>query len=150
MGDSVRQSIMDNLVDRLVLMTTTGGYTENYAVVEEWRLKSLDSSDLPAVIVEDRTEKVTQVVPTIADRVLTITISIVVDETTAPVKLRNYIQDIYKCLGADRTCGGYAEEIYPIGDEIELALEGSVYGVIITTWEIHYQTNAWDVTKSMS
>jgi len=149
MSDTVRQSILENLIARLKLMTIANGYSVDYPVVDEWRMKALEEDDLPAVIIEDPRDQVKQTAPKVLDHELTVNIYIVVTQSTAPEKLRNYIQDLYVCLGADRTCNNYAEDITPIDDEIELQVEGVTWGIVRTTWAITYQTQAWDLTATL-
>lgn len=150
MTDPVRQSIIDNLVDRFEAIETSTGYSTSYKLVEDWRMKTLVSGDLPAIIIQDQSEVVKQIIATRADMFLTVDIYVVVAASTAPEDLRKYIADIYKCVGDDRTCGGYCEDMLPVSNEIDLDLEDSVYGVIKTTWQVTYQTGAWDLTQNFS
>jgi hypothetical protein len=58
------------------------------------------------------------------------------------------MQDVYKCLGTDITCGGVADAIIPKGDTIDLLQKDNVYGAIEIKFEIQYQTSSFDQTEN--
>lgn len=150
MADTVRQHIIDNLKTRFAAMTTAGGYTLNSPQVYDWRLIPLEDADLPAIEIEDGTDSHDASKIIIADHVIELTISIVVQNDTAPADLRAYIADIYTCIGTDPTCGGYAEDMIPVKDEILLDQKDKVRGEIRTVWKVPYITDRWNLTKNYS
>lgn len=147
MSSSIRQSIMDNIVTRLKAISTMSGYYADYQFCDEWVLSALTEEELPAIVCRDESEDVLDYqFDKIVDWALHVTVSILVREDTAPTTLRNYIQDIYRCIGSDLLCGGYATGIKPTGDTITMEQEDSVYGVIDVNFDILYSSEAWDST----
>lgn len=147
---TARQDIIDDLIDRFGDMTTTTGYSTQYKLVADWRLASIDVSDLPAIVLEDREESVVTIADAIAQMKLKLDVYIVVKASTAPADLRKYIADIFKCIGEDPTCSGTCDEVIPVDNEIILDLEDGVHGVIRTTWFVMYETGAWDLYNNLS
>lgn len=148
MSNSIRQSIMDNIVTRFKAVSVVSGYYADYRFCDEWVLTALSEDDLPAIVCRDESQDaVSYQFDSVVDWELHLTVSIVVRENTAPTDLRNYIQDVYKCMGADLLCGGYATGIVPKGDSITMEQEDSVYGVIDINFDIQYSSRAWDSTS---
>lgn len=140
---------MDNLVARLKLMNKTNGYTTNYTTVDQWRRTPVDPQELPAVFVEDPECDVVEYHNEFTDYQLTINIWIGLDGTEAPATIRNMIQDVYKCLGADVSCGGYVHHLKPDSDSILIDQKDDHYGCIFMSFLAGFTTVSWDTNTSI-
>src|SRR5208337_1527565 len=141
---SIRQQIVDNLMGRFAAMSTSTGYSANYATVDTWHLTELEPADLPAVIVFDTTSELTNSqftnVSRKADYQMEVVVGLFVSGDTSPTDARNIISDIYQCVGADISCDGLTSEIRPVSETLFVSQKNVVLGDIQLTFHILYST----------
>jgi len=158
MAKSIRQQIVEYIIDKLKLISKTNGYSQDYATISEWKLSALAKLDLPAILLIDDSQDVTGYHEnSMTDFTLHLVLSVFVKDNVSlneqtgtkvyetPELLRNYIADVYKCLGSDITCGGLAFDIQPQGDNMNLIQKNSVYGDIDLKFDVIYSTKSWDL-----
>jgi hypothetical protein len=148
--DSVRQNIASNLLTRLQSISVANGYTTDYNLITDWRLYPLEKDDLPAIIMQDDTNTIEAFNDVFTDNILEVTIGIFIKGDEPSKQLRNYIQDVYKCVGADEYCGGYASKIEPVSDIINLQQKDDVFGDVELKFKIFYTCGSWNLIKNLS
>jgi hypothetical protein len=144
-SDTIRQLICENILTRLKTISKSGGYSIDYPTIAEWKLSALPPAELPAITLRD--ESCDVVIydrdNTVWNLHVTIIVSALGEESQED--LRNYINDVYKCIGADIFCGGHGE-IKPEGDAMTMEQHEDVYGDIEIKFSILFETKSWDLT----
>ena len=146
MSDTIRQKICSDRITRLKAIEKSGGYSIDYLSIEEWKLTPDMPEELPAITLRDDSCEVVTYDRDHAMWRLHLTVIITARGDESQEDLRNYVNDIYVCIGSDKTCGGYGE-IIPEGDEMVLQQEDNVYGDIEIKFHVLFETRAWDLTK---
>jgi hypothetical protein len=146
MADTVRQLIAENIMTRLGAISITNGYSTDYGLVAEWKLTALEESDYPALVFLDDSNTVVDNIPSVISNIVHCRICIYARGTETPSQLRNMIQDVYKCLGADIWCGGYADDLKILDDNFAMAQKDNVYGSIDIRFDVYYDCRAYDLT----
>jgi hypothetical protein len=132
---------------RLGAISITNGYSTDYGLVAEWKLTALEESDYPALVFQDdRNDVLYDGAFEFTQNVLKCRVSIFARGTETPKQLRNMIQDVYRCLGTDSTCNGYANDIKVISDDIQNSQKDNVYGTADVLFEIYYRCQQWNLT----
>lgn len=145
MSDTIRQSICSDILTRLKTISKAAGYSIDYPVIEEWKLSAETPDKLPAITLKDESCDVTQYDRDNTEWRLHLSIWISTSGEETQEDLRNYVNDIYKCIGTDTTCGGYGE-IEPEGDSMSMEQGEDVYGDIEVKFGIRFETQSWDLT----
>lgn len=150
MADTVRHSIMDNLLTRFQAISEANGYANDYNYIGEWRLYPLDAeNELPAIVIADGEAVVANPENEVmSDYEMEFTVSFFVASSTAAATMRSMIQDAYACIKADPTCGGYAEDVKPVSETISMQMKDNVYGDIDVKFKVLFTTGYFDPTKN--
>ena len=112
---SIRQLIMTALENQLKRISVLNGYHTDLGVhVFEWRDTPLNTTEMPGVVYRDQVDIKSM---TFGQEEHQLQISLDVSANTTPAGMRLLIADIIKCLGANRTLGGLAEDILPVSDQ---------------------------------
>lgn len=144
---NVRQSIMAALKTRLQTILTTGGYNTNLGTsVEEWRGYPTDISDHPMLIIRDTEDRVTCDYA-VHEHELDAELLIVSSGSTVVAEMRKMIADVYDCLGADRSIGGYITDVIYKGDTLEMLHEEQKLMAGLITITLRFQTGPFDSDK---
>lgn len=145
MSDTIRQSICSNILTRLQAISKAAGYSIDYPVIKEWKLSATMPEELPAITLRDESCDVVRYDRDNTAWLLHLTVIISAKGEETQEDLRNYINDVYKCIGADITCGEYGE-IEPEGDSMNLEQDDDVYGEIEIKFVVKFETKSWDLT----
>ncbi len=147
MADSIRQKIMEKYLSMLGDISVANGYTTDFITVVEWRKYPFDSSDLPAIEIQDPESIVVDFDNFSTTWALTLNITIVLKGNETPEDLRNMIQDIHKCLGSDVRCDDWVRDITPVSDAIYIDQKDEIYGSIELVFKVEYVCKSWALNK---
>jgi len=145
--NTVRQRVCDNLLKRLQAISMLNGYSQDYNYIGEWKKGGLWQDEAPAIVFQDPKDDIKSFNRDKTDWVLHITISIFTKGDSTLTDLRNYITDIYNCVGRDPLMDGLITEMEPTGDSMQNEQDDTVYGDIDIYFDIFYSTKSWDLTK---
>ncbi|HLE18673.1 MAG TPA: hypothetical protein VI728_10365 [Syntrophales bacterium] len=127
MADSKRQQLIDAIDARFKTIKTTNGYeTELGNNVFAWRSSPIEAAELPCLLYRDTNETIEL---TIGAHIHTLTIEteIITSGGTAIKDIRKMLADIIKCIGADLTWGGIAEDTLPVaGEDIKIEQQENI------------------------
>ena len=146
MADSIRQQIITALDTRLKTIRTASGYqTDAGAHVFDWEERTLDDSELDAIVYRDR-----QNAPAAAtlSKLLHYTITVEIELKTkaagnTAARLRKMLADILKAIGTDETFSGLATRTTPGQDEIDIQQDDKIKGQARLTISIEYEATKW-------
>jgi len=144
---SVRQQIIDTLDTNLKAILTSNGYKTNIGQnVFHYRDNPLSESELPAIIYRDtESDEYTDVMKK-QTHALSIEIEAYAEAgSTTPDTMRDIIEDIVKCIGADYRMGGLAHTTTVDGTEIDTDQAGKITGSAVVKITVIYRTNLWEV-----
>lgn len=152
MSESIRQQIVDKVVERFTGILAAAGYkTDLGKNVHLWRDTSeaaapFGDNELPAANIWDtdnKTEPTTFATRKHTHR-LTIEVELRPITTEVDKNLRRMIADIAKAIGVDRTWGGLARDTEPFEDKSGLQHAAKVIAGCSYKFVIVYETIAFD------
>ena len=150
--DTIREKIMANILGRIALIATSTGYNRDYEYTGEWVLNiSEDEIDdySPGIFLVDDSQEVVGIDRAKTEFVLHLTVAIWGAGQDSQQNIRKSIADVYKCIGEDVTCGGYADDVVPISDTINLVQKDDIYGDAEVKFDIFYACRTWDLETSI-
>lgn len=118
MTDTIRQKLVDAIKARLQTIKTVNGYETNLGNhVFEWRNAPLEEHEMPGLVFRDLDEAI-PLTGLVENHELEIEIELyTADGVATPATTRKAIADVSKCIGADATFGGLAQDTVPAKEE---------------------------------
>ncbi|HUX58125.1 MAG TPA: hypothetical protein VMV77_14200 [Bacteroidales bacterium] len=147
MADSIRQQIIDEVIDQLETITIENGYkTDAGKSIYEWRKFPVNKNETPCLIVADPECEITEEEGSIHDHRLTIEIGIIESGADTSGSLRELIADVCKAIGigARENWNDLAYDTEPGGDSTDIEHRDRIYGDTSFKIIICYRTPAWD------
>jgi hypothetical protein len=141
----IRQQIVNELTNRFSQISVANGYDTDVKTVKEWHHGNFDDSDLPAIVIRDKSSQDIQLTNTEHQHLLKIEIDVLVKSNTAPSDIRKLLEDVYKAISLDDTWGGLAEYTKPLGNEMIVQYQDKTISGIGIDIEISYITKAWEI-----
>lgn len=143
MSTPLRQTIMAAYEDQLQLILVASGYNTGLgAYIYEWRETPWTDGETLGLIYRDTQDTTAQTIGQ-QEHILTVENEILV--VGSATTMRQVIADVTTALGANKTLGGYAEDIRPIADE---TIEAEHYGkrafIIKMMVQIEYISGNWN------
>lgn len=143
-SDTLRQRVISALDTRLKTITIANGYKTNLGNnIFGWRVIDLQESELPGAEYKDNEETTVIAVGTHL-HTLPIEITINTQGGTSAEDARKLIADVVKCIGADTTFSGLAQDAFIGGST--MAADQKENKIIEMTVKviIEYTTNPFD------
>lgn len=142
-----RETILDNLKNRLKTITTANGYGWEPKVFE-WLTTPLGSGDFPAVVVKDTEDSVdSEKISGVSEHSLKIEILLFVKEGVLTSKaLRAKMQDLLFVIGKEPEVGeDLGDYISFDGNEIALDQQRDIEGGAKIELTVIYSTSKWEI-----
>lgn len=146
MAINLRQRLVDAIMTRLQTITVANGYETNLgARVYEWRTTPLGADEMPGLIFRDTDEVIPQT-GLVEEHEITLEIEMYASSGVAtPATTRKAIADVIKCVGADVTFGGLAQDSVPHPEEsIAFEHKDKIVGGVMLKFKVKYLSYRFD------
>jgi hypothetical protein len=145
MSETVREKILQDVLETLETVTVASGYDNTLASVQRWKQKGNDTTvNVPCVVIVAGTEKKEPKPNPLMTCMFTVVLTVWTqqvdsDETPTDTILDSLLGDIEKALMIDITRGGYAQDSF-ITDVIPFeTVEGQPQCGLIINLDIQYR-----------
>lgn len=144
-----RQNIVNQLKSQLQNITVANGYYTNLGDnVKLFSVIPVEENELPCVVIFDKMNNFASESFTNSANIfyqsLEVVLNIVCGGNTVDTVARQLIIDVYKAIGSDTTLGGYAIDIIPINDELDIEQESKLIASIKINLNILYRTERFN------
>jgi hypothetical protein len=144
---NTRQSIMTALQTQLETITKANGYnTDLGASVAEWRGYPTETGSMPILLMRDTEDKVANNYQ-YHDHDLSVELEVIASGNTVSTEMRKMLADIYDCVGANLSLGGYTYDIMYNGDTMTLVHEEQKIMAAVVSLTLRFKSRSFDSDK---
>lgn len=139
-----REQILDALRTQLATITTGNGYENDIVNVQRWKQRGNSVQDTPCIVIAAGEETKNPTPNPLYTCDLPVFIDVWLaqeedDETATDTLLSSLLGDVEKCVMANTTLGGLANDILIRGNAPFEGIEGSPHAGIVVIIQINYE-----------
>lgn len=144
---NIRQQIVDAIAASMKTISTSNGYSSTIKTVDVWLIRSLEESNLPAIVIRDTSDALPDdgIGAGRRDHELTIFLVAQFAGTSSLSQCRDLMSDMLAAIGTDPTLGGLAYDCSPLNTELIADEANKKVGFGQLILNVSYRSQLWQM-----